>query len=55
MYKARLQFADNIFEDNQMQKKAKYHTPFKGNELVEYLNVVNEMQNFKGLKFEFGI
>lgn len=52
MYKARLQFSDNIFDDNWMQKRAKYHTPYKGKELVDYLNVVDEMQNFKGLKFE---
>jgi len=52
MYKARLQFSDNIFDDNWMQKRAKYHTPYKGKELVEYLNVIDEMQNFKGLKFE---
>ncbi|MBS0248255.1 MAG: hypothetical protein JSR61_16690 [Proteobacteria bacterium] len=52
MYKARLQFADNIFDDNWMQKRAKYHTPYKGKELVDYLNVIDEMQNFKGLKFE---
>jgi hypothetical protein len=23
--------------------------------LVDYLNVVNDMQNFKGLKFDYGI
>jgi hypothetical protein len=55
MFKARLQFADNIFDDNLMQKKARYHTPYKGKVLVDYLNVVNEMQNFKGLKFDFGV
>jgi len=52
MYKARLQFSDNIFDDNWMQKKAKYHTPYKGKELVDYLNVIDEMRNFKGLQFE---
>jgi hypothetical protein len=55
MFKARLQFADNIFDDNHMQKKARYHTPYKGKVLVDYLNVVNKMQNFKGLKFDFGV
>jgi hypothetical protein len=55
MFKARLQFADNIFDDNHMQKKTRYHTPYKGNVLVDYLNVVNDMQNFKGLKFDFGV
>ena len=55
MFKARLQYADNIFDDNQMQKKARYHTPYKGAVLVDYLNVVNEMQSFKGLKFDFGV
>jgi hypothetical protein len=54
MFKARLQFADNIFDDNLMQKQTRYHTPYKGNVLVDYLNVVNDMQNFKGLKFDFG-
>jgi hypothetical protein len=55
MFKARLQFADNIFDDNHMQKKTRYHTPYKGKVLVDYLNVVNDMQNFKGLKFDFGV
>jgi len=55
MFKVRLQYADNIFDDNHMQKKTRYHTPFKGNVLVDYLKVVNEMQNFKGLKFDFGV
>ena len=55
MFKARLQFADNIFDDNRMQKKARYHTPYKGAVLVDYLNAVNGMQNFKGLKFDFGV
>ena len=54
MFKARLQFADNIFDDNLMQKQTRYHTPYKGKVLVDYLNVVNDMQNFKGLKFDFG-
>jgi hypothetical protein len=55
MFKARLQFADNIFDNNVMQKRSRYHTPYKGNVLVDYLNVVNKMQNFKGLKFDFGV
>ena len=55
MFKARLQFADNIFDDNHMQKQTRYHTPYKGKVLVDYLNVVNDMQNFKGLKFDFGV
>jgi hypothetical protein len=55
MFKARLQFADNIFDDNLMQKQTRYHTPYKGKVLVDYLKVVNEMQNFKGLKFDFGV
>jgi hypothetical protein len=54
MFKARLQFADNIFDNNLMQKQTRYHTQYKGNVLVDYLNVVNDMQNFKGLKFYFG-
>ena len=54
MFKARLQFADNIFDDNLMQKQTRYHTPYKGKVLVDYLKIVNEMQNFKGLKFDFG-
>ena len=54
MYKARLQFADNVFENNVMEKRTKYHTPYTGRLLVEYLKVVDGMQNFKGLKFEFG-
>ena len=54
MFKARLQYADNIFDDNKMQKRAKYHTPYKGKVLLDYLKIVNEMQNFKGLKFDFG-
>lgn len=55
MFKARLQFADNIFPNGKMQKKTHYHTPYKGKPLVDYLNVINEMQNFKGLKFDFNI
>ena len=55
MYKARLQFADNIFGNNLMQKRTKYHTPFKGRPLIDYLKVIDEMQNFKGLKFDYGI
>jgi hypothetical protein len=55
MFKARLQFVDNIFDDNLMQKQTRYHTPYKGKVLVDYLNVVNDMQNFKGLKFDFGV
>src|ERR1035437_7637476 len=55
MFKARLQFADNIFDDNLMKKQTRYHTPYKGKVLVDYLNVVNDMQNFKGLKFDFGV
>ncbi len=55
IFKARLQFADNIFDNNLMQKKTRYHTPFKGNILIEYLNAVNAMRNFKGLKFDFGV
>jgi len=54
IFKARLQYADNIFDDNHMQKKTRYHTPYKGKVLIDYLNVINEMQNFKGLKFDFG-
>ena len=54
MFKARLQYANNIFDDNQMQKRAKYHTPYKGKVLLDYLKVVKGMQNFKGLKFDFG-
>lgn len=52
MYKARLQFSDNIFDDNWMQKKSKYHTPYGGKELVNYLNMIDAMHSFKGLKFE---
>jgi hypothetical protein len=55
IFKARLQYADNIFDDNQIQKKTRYHTPYKGKVLVDYLNVVDKMQNFKGLKFDFGV
>jgi hypothetical protein len=55
MFKARLQFADNIFNDNLMQKQTRYHTPYKEKVLVDYLKVVNDMQNFKGLKFDFGV
>src|ERR1035437_7623912 len=55
MFKAKLQFADNIFDDNHMQKQTRYHTPYKGKVLVDYLKVVNDMQNFKGLKFDFGV
>jgi hypothetical protein len=55
MFKARLQFADNIFDNNHMQKRARYHTPFKGKALVDYLKIVNKMQNFKGLKFDYGV
>lgn len=55
MFKARLQFADNIFDDNQMRRRSRYHTPYKGKQLVEYLNIVDEMQNFKGLKYDFGV
>jgi hypothetical protein len=54
MFKARLQFADNIFDNNLMEKRAKYHAPYAGKELISYLSVVNDMQNFKGLKFNFG-
>jgi hypothetical protein len=55
MFKARLQFSDNVFFDNRMQKNARYHTPYKGKVLVDYLEAVNAMQNFKGMKFDFGI
>ncbi|MBI1257659.1 MAG: hypothetical protein GC204_09330 [Chloroflexi bacterium] len=55
MFKARLQFSDNIFFDRKMKKQARYHTPYKGKVLVDYLEAVNAMQNFKGLKFDFGI
>jgi hypothetical protein len=55
MFKARLQFADNIHDDNLMQKQTRYHTPFKGKMLINYLNAVNAMGNFKGLKFSFGL
>ena len=55
MFKARLQFADNIFTDNKDKKRTRYHTPYKGKVLVDYLKVVDGMQNFKGLKFDFGV
>jgi hypothetical protein len=38
-----------------MQKQTRYHTPYKEKVLVDYLKVVNDMQNFKGLKFDFGV
>ena len=55
MFKARLQYADNIFADNEMEKQSRYHTPFKGLVLLNYLKAVEAAKNFKGLKFDFGI
>ena len=55
MFKGRLQFADNVFLDNKMQKRTRYHTPFKGKVLLNYLKAVEAAQNFKGLKFDFGL
>lgn len=55
MFKARLQFADNIFDNNLMQKTVTYKTPFQGKSLIDYLDAVDAMGNFKGLKFDFGI
>ena len=55
MFKARLQYADNIFADNEMEKKSRYHTPFKGLTLLNYLTAVEAGGNFKALKFDFGI
>lgn len=55
MFKARLQFSDNVYDTKRMAKRARYHTPYKGKQLLDYLNIVDEMQNFKGLKYDFGI
>jgi hypothetical protein len=55
MFKARLQYADNIFDDNFLQKKASYKTPFKDKVLIDYLNAVDAMGNFNGLKFDYGL
>lgn len=55
IYKARLQFSDNIFDNDLMEKRSKYHAPYAGKDLIGYLNAVNAMNNFKGLKFIFGI
>ena len=55
MFKGRLQFADNVFLDNKMQKRTLYHTPFKGKVLLNYLKAVEAAQNFKGLKFDSGL
>lgn len=55
MFKARLQYADNIFADNEMEKQSRYHTPFMGLTLLNYLTAVEAAGNFKGLKFDFGI
>lgn len=55
MFKARLQYADNIFADNEMEKQSRYHTPFMGPVLLNYLKAVEASSNFRGLKFDFGL
>ena len=55
IYKVRLQFSDNIFDNDLMEKRSKYHAPYTGNDLISYLNAVNGMKNFSGLRFGFGI
>jgi hypothetical protein len=55
MYKARLQFADNVYENGEMNKRARFHTPFMGKVLVDYLKSLQKNKHFQGLKFEHGL
>jgi hypothetical protein len=55
MYKSRLQFSDYVYENQTMHKRKRYHTPYKGKQLVDFLKAMRDSQQFKGMKCEFGL
>ena len=55
MYKSRLQFSDYVYENLTMRKKKRYHTPYKGKQLIDYLNAMAKNKQFKGRKCEYGL
>lgn len=55
MYKARLQYSENVLTDNPFGKSVRYTRPYKGKSLVDYLLFIDCIQNFKGLKCEYNM
>jgi hypothetical protein len=54
MYKGRMQYCDNNYRDKDGQKRTTYGSPYPARSVTEFLNMLDEIQNFKGLRFEYG-